>query len=139
MDTTAAPSLAMTQMYLYHSVAAPQDEIEEAWEQNHAMLSEGGWKKVGAGRFELGDLRVHMIRVEEHPEDLRAGRRLPADYEVIDTVFTSVNCFPPPRTVRRRPWEVLTHGVRVKDTPGRPVYADNLAQLLTLKSGCRRG
>lgn len=129
----------MTQMYLYHSVAAPQDEIEEAWEQNHAMLSEGGWKKVGAGRFELGDLRVHMIRVEEHPEDLRAGRRLPADYEVIDTVFTSVNCFPPPRTVRRRPWEVLTHGVRVKDTPGRPVYADNLAQLLTLKSGCRRG
>lgn len=86
----------MTQMYLYHSVAAPQDEIEEAWEQNQAMLSEGGWKKVGAGRFELGDLRVHMIRVEEHPEDLRAGRRLPADYEVIDTVFTSVNCFPPP-------------------------------------------
>ncbi|MFC9818152.1 hypothetical protein ACFVJM_39590 [Streptomyces virginiae] len=128
VDTTAAPALAMTQLYLYHSVAAPLAEIEVAWEENHAMLSEGGWKYVGAGRFELGDLRVHMIRMEQHPEDLRAGRRLPADYEVIDTVFTSLNCFPP-RAVRRRPWEVLTHGVRVKDTPGKPVYADDLAQL----------
>ncbi|MCX5129423.1 hypothetical protein [Streptomyces sp. NBC_00347] len=128
VDTTAAPALAMTQLYLFHSVAAPRSEIEVAWEENHAMLSEGGWKQVGAGRFELGDLRVHMNRVETHPEDLRAGRRLPADYEVIDTVFTSVNCFPP-RAVRRRPWEVLTHGVRVKDTPGKPVYADDLAQL----------
>ncbi|MET7897006.1 hypothetical protein [Streptomyces mirabilis] len=128
MDTTAAPSLAMQQMYLYHSVAAPQAEIDEAWEQNHAMLTEGGWKQTGPGRLELGDLRVHMIRVEEHPEDLRAGRRLPEDYEVIDTTFTSVNTFPP-RAIRRRPWEVLTHGVRVKDTPGKPIYADDLAQL----------
>ncbi|MCJ1680481.1 hypothetical protein MTF65_24670 [Streptomyces sp. APSN-46.1] len=129
VDTTAAPSLAMTQMYLYHSVAAPRDEIDVAWEQNHIMLAEGGWKEMGPGRFELGDLRIHIIRMEEHPEDLRAGRKLPDHYEVIDCVFTSVNTFPP-RTIRRRPWEVLTHGVRVKDTPGQPVYADNLAQLL---------
>lgn len=129
VDTTAAPSLAMQQMYLYHSVAAPQAEIDVAWERNHAMLAEGGWKQTGPGRFELGDLRVHMVRVEEHPEDLRAGRRLPEDYEVIDTTFTSVNTFPP-RAIRRRPWEVLAHGVRVKDTPGQPVYADDLAQLM---------
>ncbi|MER5932490.1 hypothetical protein [Streptomyces sp. NPDC002054] len=128
VETTAAPALAMQEMYLYHSVAAPSGEINEAWEQNHAMLAEGGWKEVGPGRFELGDLRVHMLRVEEHPEDLRAGRKLPADYEVIDTTFTSVNTFPP-RAVRRRPWEVLTHGVRVKDTPGEPTYADTLEQL----------
>ncbi|WP_030872629.1 hypothetical protein [Streptomyces sp. NRRL F-2747] len=128
VDTTAAPALAMQEMYLYHSVAAPSSEINEAWEQNHAMLAEGGWKEMGPGRFELGDLHVHMIRVTEHPEDERAGRRLPAGYEVIDTTFTSVNTFPP-RSVRRRPWEVLTHGVRVKDTPGEPTYADTLEQL----------
>ncbi|MFD8141772.1 hypothetical protein [Streptomyces sp. NPDC059708] len=140
VDTTAAPALAMTQMYLYHSVAAPRTEIEEAWEQNHAMLAEGGWKQVGAGRFELGDLRVHMVRFEEHPEDLRARRRLPAGYEVIDTSFTSLNTFPP-GAVRRRPWEVLTHGVRVKDTPGQPIHADDLAQLtdflpFQVEAGC---
>lgn len=72
------------------------------WEQNHAMLAEGGWKEIGPGRFELGNVRVHMIRVEEHPEELRAGRRLPEGYQGIDTTFTSVNTFPP-RAIRRRP------------------------------------
>ncbi|MGW0971823.1 hypothetical protein [Streptomyces sp. NPDC002516] len=128
VDTTGAPALAMQQMYVYHSVAAPQAEIDEAWEQNHTMLAEGGWQQTGPGRFELGDLRVHTNRVEEHPEDLRAGRRLPEGYQVIDTTFTSVNTFPP-KVIRRRPWEVLTHGIRVKDTPGEPVYAEDLAQL----------
>ncbi|MFD9418835.1 hypothetical protein ACFWC9_29625 [Streptomyces goshikiensis] len=49
VDTTAAPSPAMMQLYLYHSVAAPQGEIEEAWEQNHAMLAEGGSRSGRAG------------------------------------------------------------------------------------------
>ncbi|GGS38139.1 hypothetical protein Snoj_27950 [Streptomyces nojiriensis] len=128
VDTTGAPALAMTELYVYHSVAAPHDEIHEAWEQNHLMLAEGGWKETGPGRWELGDLRLHTSRIEEHPEDVRAGRKLPAGYQVIDTTFTSVNCFLP-KAIRRRPWEVLTHGVRVKDTPGKPIYADNLAQL----------
>lgn len=129
VDTTGAPALAMQQMYVYHSVAAPKTEIDEAWEQNQEMLAEGGWKKAGPDRFELGDLRVHISRFEVHPEDVRAGRQLPQDYEVIDTVFTSVNTYPP-RAIRRRPWEVLAHGVRIKDTPGEPVYADDLAELI---------
>ncbi|MEU2354444.1 hypothetical protein ABZ599_16000 [Streptomyces misionensis] len=64
VHTTVAPALALVEMYLYHSVAAPKEEIAVAWEENHAMLSEGGWKATGPSEYALGDLRVSMIRME---------------------------------------------------------------------------
>ncbi|MFI2242621.1 hypothetical protein [Streptomyces chrestomyceticus] len=104
-------------MYLYHHAAAPADEIGAHWEAVRAALCEGGWKPEG-GKWARGDLRVApALHSAPHPEDLRAGRRLPPGYTCLDVQITSSGYVPPP-ACRRRPWAVLAGGIRHKAAPG---------------------
>lgn len=138
--TFPVPRLVMTDLYLFHSVSAPESEIDDWTTAIGGWLEAGHWRPKNGGAWTKGDLRVTVERYAEHPQDERAGRDTPPGYASVDVVFTS-DGFEVPRPVRNLPWDVLAGGIRIKETRGEPDYADDLAGLLDylpfqVEAGC---
>lgn len=131
VPTTAADAVGLTELYLFHHVAAPAAEIDDHAASVWAALAAGGWKHVGhgaGGAWERGDLRCRMAPHLTHPEDARSRRTLPDGYRSLDVTVTSANYAPPP-SVRRLPWDVLGTGIRTKDERGTPTLVPDLGVL----------
>ncbi|QDY79889.1 hypothetical protein [Streptomyces qinzhouensis] len=127
--TFPVPRLVLADLYLYHSVLAPDDEIEAYRGQIDAWLEQGRWRMKTGGTWAKGDLRAGIAEYGEHPQDERAGRDTPAGFRSVDIVIVSDE-FEVPRTVRQLPWNVLAGGMRVKEQRGTPSVAENLSGLL---------
>ncbi|MFJ6696510.1 hypothetical protein ACIQM4_10605 [Streptomyces sp. NPDC091272] len=133
VPTTAAPAIGLTDLYLYHSAAAPAEEITAHRDALRASLTAGGWKSLLGGElWTRRDLECRITPYDVHPQDARAGRRLPTGYRTLDVQITSTSYTPPP-SVRHLPWSVLAGGIRRKDRPGTPTLVPDLSALADLR------
>jgi hypothetical protein len=137
--TFPVPRLALSDLYLFHSLTAPAAEIGAYRRDIADWLEQGRWReKIGVWR--RGDLLATFTEYDEHPQDERAGRDTPAGFRSLDVSFTSED-FHIARTVRNLPWDVLVGGMRVKDQRGNPTIAEDLSGLLDylpfqVEAGC---
>jgi len=120
--------LAMVEFYLYNCLTYPIDEIGKYHQQILGWLGSGGWEAVGGDVWALGDLRCAVAQVAVHPEDVVAQRHTPDGFGSLEVRVTSTGS-DLPTEIRRRPWEVLAGGMRVKDRRGAPTIVDDLAGL----------
>ena len=126
-------NLALLQAYIYYSLTLPKEDLAVDVERSISALELGGWKRVRqterAQLWEIGDLACSMEFFDEHPEDLRAHRVLPAGYGSFDVVLGTKESIV---DRSRLPWEVLANGMRIKDTRGRPTVISDLSALTKL-------
>lgn len=121
-------TLVLAEWYLYYCVTYPAAEIDAYLAQVHAWLAAGGWTASGAEGWARGDLRAHLTRYDEHPEDAAAGRATPDGFASLQVRFASAG-LDLPVDVAPRPWQVLAGGMRIKDRRGTPTLIDTLAPL----------
>ncbi|WP_413808088.1 hypothetical protein [Streptomyces sp. OE57] len=129
--TFPVPRLVLADLYLYHSIMAPADEIKTYRDAITGWLAEGRWRQKGDDTWQLGDLQVTVAEHEEHPQDERASRETPAGFRSVDLTFITED-FKVTRDVRQLPWNVLAGGMRVKEARGNPEYAPDLSALADL-------
>lgn len=127
-QSPAAPRLVMNDLYVYHSVAYPRPELADHRETVAKALADGGWNPVSEGKWHRDDLRCTVLHQDLHPQDIRAGRRLPDGYATTDVVVTSVS-YAPSLADQDMPWDVLSGGMRVKDRRDDPTVIADLAPL----------
>lgn len=120
--------LSIRSVYIYQSLSLPSHELNEFHDKAAAALAEGGWTYGGDDAWSLGDLLCTLRRHVRHPEDDLAGRTLPSGYESLDITVESAICSVPDSR-RGLPWDVLSRGVRRKDTRGEPTLIPSLAPL----------
>ncbi|MGW3169614.1 hypothetical protein [Streptomyces sp. NPDC001153] len=122
------PRLVLADLYLYHSILAPADEIKAYRDAIAVWLAQGRWRQKADDLWQLGDLRVTIATYDVHPQDERAGRDTLPGFRSVDLTFVSED-FEVTRAVRQMPWNVLAGGMRVKEQRGTPEYAPDLAGL----------
>lgn len=120
--------LALTDLYLYHSVAYPKAELVMHHEVVENALARGGWRHNATGVWARGDLRCTVVAHETHPQDVRLDRKLSPRYAALDVWVISTGFAADPAT-RNLPWEVLAGGMRVIDRRGNPIEIADLAAL----------
>ncbi|MEO7194978.1 MAG: Sir2 family NAD-dependent protein deacetylase [Pseudonocardiaceae bacterium] len=130
LDDLVRPArLVLADFYLASSVAYPRAELCIHRRQVLQALADGGWRSGAPGNeWARGDLRCEVSEYGAHPQDERAGRRLAGGYGALDVVVTSADYLPPPQ-VRDLPWDVLAHGMRVKDRRQSPTEVPDLSML----------
>lgn len=126
--THPVPRLVMTDLYLFHSITAPADEIQTYLEDLNRWLGEGRWRKDTSCWWK-GDLQLTIADHDEHPQDVRAGRATPDGFRSVDVCFLSEG-YDVHRPVRNLPWDVLAGGMRIKEQRGEPTIAADLSGLL---------
>ncbi|NNH76047.1 hypothetical protein HLB23_40430 [Nocardia uniformis] len=126
-ETTRLARLQLVDLYMLVSVAYPADELAVHLAAVSESLRTGGWQAAG-GEWIRDDLCCTVTEHHEHPEDRRAGRRLPLGYRCAEVVIRSRNYRPSPQ-VARLPWTVLDGGMRVKDRRGNPQLVPDLSEL----------
>ena len=123
-------SLVLNGTYIYFSTSLPKTELDFCQSQFEASLSSGGWRRDGSLAAHqiwiLGDLICSVERIDRHPEDVKARRMMPENYQTLDVCIRSLPHIPVPN---RLPWEVLAMGMRVKDVRGRPNVVSDLSSL----------
>lgn len=128
-SSIGATRLVLTEFYLYHSVAYPAAELAVHRENVAKALTDGGWSPVADALCQRGDLRCVMTAPQAiHPQDLRAGRSLPAGYSTMDVTVSSVG-FTPSLVDQDMPWHVLAGGMRIKDQREEPIPIGDLSIL----------
>ncbi|GGV52625.1 hypothetical protein GCM10010245_82970 [Streptomyces spectabilis] len=125
--TQPVPRLVLTQLYLYHSLTGPADEMDTWRKDIDTWLHTGGWSPATTGH-RRGDLRVNVDDVSVHAQDERAGRATPPGHRTVDVTVRSHGCRLS-RPARNLPWDVLAGGIRIKDQRGAPRYAEDLREL----------
>ncbi|ABD85713.1 hypothetical protein [Rhodopseudomonas palustris] len=123
-------TLVLKSAYIYFSTSLPKLELNFCQNQVEASLSAGGWRRrdsfAAHQTWILGDLICSMERIDRHPEDIKARRVMPENYQTLDVRIRSQPYVPVPE---RLPWEVLAKGMRVKDVRGRPDIVSDLSGL----------
>lgn len=127
--THPVPRLVLSELYLYVSFTAPEDEISDYGERIRGWLAEGRWKQKSDG-WHRGDLIVTVAAYDTHPQDERADRETPRGFRSLDVQFVSEGYSAPPRAMRQLPWDVLAGGIRVKEQRGAAEYAEDLTGIL---------
>ncbi|QCX82239.1 hypothetical protein C9F11_43295 (plasmid) [Streptomyces sp. YIM 121038] len=125
--TQPVPRLVLGQLYLYHSLTGPAEEMDTWRKDIDAWLHTGGWTASTSGH-RRGDLRFSVTDTTVHPQDERAGRATPPEYRTVDVTVRSQGCRLS-RPARNLPWDVLAGGLRIKDQRGTPRYAEDLREL----------
>ena len=120
--------LAISSLYLYQSLSLPLHELNEFHDRIVVALKVGGWTEEERGAWIRSDLRCTILRHVSHPEDILARRHLPNSYESLDVTVESASCVMP-HGRRRLPWDVLSRGIRRRDTRGEPTLVRSLAPL----------
>lgn len=120
--------LALTELYIYHSVAYPEAEWVAHRDSVAKALADGGWRRNGKSEWLRDAARCTVTDHHVHPQDVRAGRVLPAGYRVLDVCLTSDGHAPAFATVNL-PWHVLAGGMRLKDQRQNPTLVSDLSTL----------
>jgi len=121
-------SLMLTEPFLWCHWLAPAAEISGAFERLLGACATHGWRADGAGCWRLGDLVLRPTVMGSHPEDLKAGRRFPPDYRVLEFTLSGERSAVGGDQLHR-PWEVLATGVREPGRRGNPRVVTDLAAL----------
>lgn len=122
-------SIVLSEMYLWWHICMPEMEVAIFEEHIRSGLHLGRWRTVyaldGQKLFKNGDiyLRLHQIRPTENHYDHMANRRFPDDYCILEATVFSAGMSQGDDFVRK-PWKVLSTGIRRKDVRGNPVVDD---------------
>ncbi|MCX4649876.1 hypothetical protein OG456_48055 [Streptomyces sp. NBC_01446] len=98
------PRLALADLYLCHSVLAPDAGIEAYLTQIDAWLGRGRWRKKGDATWSKGGPARHRPPRRRAPVGRRADRDIPPGFRSVDVVILSDE-FEVSRTVRQLPWK----------------------------------
>lgn len=127
-------ALVISRIYLYYSLSLPCDEIEFDRIRLFDALAQGGWKNLSSEHeqtvWKYGDLLCTTVEWEIHPEDRRANRLLPYNYQSLDVIIQTPEVG---NVLPLLPWEVLSKGMRVKDVRGQPLEVNDLSVLYELQ------
>ncbi|MFH8614698.1 hypothetical protein ACH4E8_06425 [Streptomyces sp. NPDC017979] len=126
--TFPVPRLVLSDLYLYVSFTAPDDEVRAYAEDLDGWLQQGRWHLDG-DRWQHGDLVTTVTEHAVHPQDERADRPTPSGFRTMDVLITSED-YTVPRCLRNLPRDVLAGGIRIKERRGTPTIADDLSGLL---------
>ncbi|MET9658134.1 hypothetical protein [Streptomyces sp. NPDC006510] len=121
--------LVLAQMYVFHSCAYPVPEAAVHHDRVSQALAAGGWAELGEATWRRGSLRCTVAVHDVHPQDVRAGRRMPDGYRHVEVTVRSVGYRPAGPQETELPWKVLAGGMRVKDRRGDPEIAADLSGL----------
>ncbi len=122
----------MTKAYVYFSLSLPDVELRLEILRIRSALERGGWRpdeKDGVTGWRFKDLRCDIVEAEQHGEDIRAGRVLPANYRSVDVTIGTLRY---EEVDHRLPWEVLAKGMRRKDERENPTIIPDLSALTSL-------
>ncbi|MFD0034701.1 hypothetical protein ACWGDS_07815 [Streptomyces sp. NPDC055059] len=83
------PRLALADLYLCHSVLAPDAGIEAYLTQIDAWLGRGRWRKKGDATWSKGGPARHRPPRRRAPVGRRADRDIPPGFRSVDVVILS--------------------------------------------------
>ncbi|MFE4254159.1 hypothetical protein ACFRU3_32555 [Streptomyces sp. NPDC056910] len=121
------PRLTLADLYLHHSVLAPDTETEAYLTQIDAWLGKGRRRKKGNATWSKGGLRVTIHHYDALPQDEGADRDIPPGFRSVDVVILSDefevrarwDSFPGGPTGLGAPWTGRrVPGARSVDVPG---------------------
>ncbi len=92
-------------------------------------LVAGNWTQLGETMWRRGSLRCAVRTHEVHPQDVRAGRAMPASYRHVEVTVCSDGYRSAGPGEADLPWKVLAGGMRVKDRRGEPEIVTDLSGL----------
>lgn len=131
IQSGAEMHLAITGSYIFFSISLPEDELIQELDSLTAALRDGGWHNDGVvstgNIWRIPGMKCSLIRHTEHPEDIRAGRKLPLGYMSVDVTLRMLEDEPVDVAL---PWKVLSTGMRAKDRRQTPMEVQDLSILL---------
>ncbi len=99
-------------IYLWLALSMPKTELDIYRQRIIDCASKNMWK-IDGDSMSKEDLTLRLKSWEEHPEDKKANRKLPAGYETLELTLQSDDNFRPNAS---SPWAVLESGIRQKGT-----------------------
>lgn len=116
--------------YLWLLATLPREELADYHSRVITSLAASSWEKEGNNSYKKNDLYLTFQHHHVHPEDIKANRNLPPNYESMEYKLASANMDITERLIDS-PWRILSTGIRKTGTRTKePNIVKDLNELL---------